>query len=298
MRQTETYARLVISLSEEELFVTLKLLQAPTPVGIDLSRLQNSSNGYSSEHVTDVLSATFRGLVARGYLVPLQENSKQPLPLAPSQELRRQPWTYISLSQIARLLVSTSAFATRSLLLSWHTANGKDLLYIHEHDGSFVITMSPLPGVYTFIALNCWEAVWQFLTGKLAIQECTLPELSLPSIKLRRETLQHLQEYVAQPEEEQRELYTRLTQAGLPSFAVQAMLEMLQQVQVVAGFQMFFRDHKANNGTNSRLTHRMGLMITARNLLVAEPQHETSEMLLIRQATVREVENIVHALWS
>src|SRR5579884_1360667 len=182
MSQIETYPQLVISLSEEELFVVLKLLQAPMIMGIDLSRLQNSPDGPGSENVTDVFSTALKGLVARGYLVPLQENSEQPLPLAPSQELRGKPWKRISLSQIVRLLVSTSAFAARSLLLSWHTINGKDLLYVHERDGLFVVTTSPLPGVYTFTALDCWEAAWQLITSKLALQERTLPEPSLPSI--------------------------------------------------------------------------------------------------------------------
>ncbi len=298
MRQTETYPQLVISLSEEELFVILKLLQAPMIAGMDLSRLQNSSDEPGSENVTDVLSTALKGLVARGYLVPLQEKGEQPLSLAPSQELRGKPWKRISLSQIVRLLVSASAFATRSLLLSWHTINGEDLLYVHERDGLFVATASPLPGVYTFTALDCWEAVWQLITSKLALQERLLPEPSLPSIKLCRKTLKHLQEHAAQPEEEQRELYTHLTQAGFPSFAAQAIVETLQQVQIAVNIQMLAREQEASDQANGKRPYRISLLLTAQTLLVAEPQQEANEMLLIRQATIQEIEAIVQAFWS
>ena len=297
MRQTETYPRLVISLSEEELFVILKLLQAPMIAGMDLSRRQNSSDEPGSENVTDVLSIVLKGLVARGSLVPLQENGELPLSLAPSQELRGKPWKRISLSQIVRLLVSASAFATRSLLLSWHTINGEDLLYVHERDGLFVVTTSPLPGVYTFTALDGWEAVWQLITSKLALQEQTLPKPSLPSITLPRETVKHLQEHAAQPEEEQRELYTCLTQAGLPSSAAQTMLETLQQVQIAANIQMCTSEQEANSQANGKQPYRIGLLLTTHTLFVAEPQQGANEMLLIRQATAQEIEAIVHAFW-
>lgn len=297
MLHTETRPQLVISLSKEELFVILKLLHAPTIAGIDLSIFQDSQE-HQSENVTPILNTALKALVARGYLLPLEKGSEQPLLLASSQEMRSQPWNRASLSPTVQALVSVCAFAIRSLLLSWHTKSGRDLLYVHERDGLFVIVTSLLPEVYTFTALTSWEAAWQFIAHKLSIQERTQPEPSLPRIRLRRETLMSLQKLASQPEEELQTLYTWLTQAGLPSSAAQTILETLKQVQVVAGFQVFTRGQKADDQANGKSPHRIALLLTTHTLLVAEPQQEVDETLLIRQATAQEIESMVHALWS
>lgn len=298
MSHTETRPQLVISLSEEELFVILKLLQAPLIAGVDLSRFSDDTDEHRPESMAEELGTAIRALVARGYLLPFQGHSDQPLVLAPSQELRNQPWTRAGMYNEVRDLISTCAFATRSLLLNWHTRSGKDLLYVHERNGLFVIITSLLPAVYTFTALTSWEDAWQFIAHKLSIQERTLLGPSLPSIKLRHETLMNLQKLASQPEEELQTLYTWLTQAGLPSSAAQTVLETLKQVQIVAGFQVFTGEQEVNDLANDESSHRIALLLTARTLLVAEPQPEADEVLLIRQVTASEIEGMVRALWS
>lgn len=292
-RAEETYPKSVIGLSEEELYVILKLLQAPTIAGVNLSRFQEGSNGHPSEHVTGAISAATKALIARGYLMPLQDKSEQPLIFGPSQEERRQPWHRATLPDEVQVPVVVSAFAAKSLLLTWHTESGRDLLYVHERDGLFVIIASMLVGVFTFTSLTDWEAVWQMIANKFPLQERELLQPPLPTIKLRHETLMSLQEYSSRPEEEQHEFYTRLTQAGLSTSAAQAILEAFKQVLLVATFQMLEKK-KAND----KEPHHITLMITKQCYLVAEPQGDADGTLRIRQATAQEIKDMVYALWS
>ncbi|HEY7414166.1 MAG TPA: hypothetical protein VH593_03160, partial [Ktedonobacteraceae bacterium] len=237
-RAEGTYPQSVIALSEEELYVILNLLKAPMIAGINLSSFQDGSNGHPSEHTTGALSAATRSLIARGYLMPLQGQSEQPLIFGSSQEVRKQSWNRATLPDEVQVPVVVSAFAAKSLLLTWHTASGRDLLYVHERDGLFVIIAGMLAGVFTFNSLTDWEAVWQTIANKFPLEERQSPQPPLPTIKLRHETLMNLQQYTSQPEEEQRAFYTRLTQAGIPSSAAQALLEAFKEVLVVATFQM------------------------------------------------------------
>jgi hypothetical protein len=292
-RAKETYPQSVMGLSEEELYVILKLLQAPMIAGVDLSRFQEGSNGHQSEHVTGAISAATKALIARGYLMPLHDKSEQPLIFGSSQEERRQPWHRASIPDEVQIPVAVSAFAARSLLLTWHTASGRDLLYVHERDGLFVIIASILVGVFTFTSLTDWEAVWQTIANKFPLEERELLQPPLPTIKLRHKTLMDLQEYSSRPEEEQREFYARLIQAGLSSSAAQAMIETLEHVLLVATFQMLEKK-KADDGQ----PHHITLMITKQCYLVAEPQGDADETLRIRQVTVQEIKDMVYALWS
>jgi hypothetical protein len=296
MQRSETQPQLVMSLSEEELFVALKLLQAPMIAGIDLSKFHHGPNERSTENVLAALGAAFKALVARGYLIPLDERSEHPLIFAPSEELRNQPWTHVSLRQEVQALVGTSASAARSLLLSWHTTRGNDLLYVHERDGLFVVNTSPLAGVYTFTALASWEETWQIIASKLTIQEQMQPEPPLPTIKLRPETLTSLREKSSSPDD-LHELYTRLTQAGVSHPTAQVLLEALNQVLLVANVQMMARNSEMHDRANGRKPQQFSLVITKQASFVVD-HDETGEMLLMRQATAQEIEERVHALWS
>lgn len=289
----KTYPQAVIGLSEEELYVILKLLQAPMIAGVNLSRFQEDSNGHPSEHVAGAISAATKALIARGYLMPLQDESEKPLIFGSSQEERRQPWHRATMPDEVQVPVVVSAFAAKSLLLTWHTASGRDLLYVHERDGLFVIIASILTGVFTFTSLTDWEAVWQTIANKFPLQERELLQPPLPTIKLRHETLMSLQAYSSQQEKEQHEFYTRLIQAGLSTSAAQAILEAFKEVLLVATFQMLEKK-KAND----KQPHHFTLMITKQCYLVAEPQNDADETLLIHQATAQEIAARVHELWS
>jgi len=243
--------------------------------------------------VTGAISAATKGLIARGYLMPLQDESEKPLIFGPSQEERRQPWHRATMPDEVQVPVAVSAFADKSLLLTWHTASGRDLLYVHERDGLFVIIASMLVGIFTFTSLTDWEAVWQTIANKFPLQEQEQLQPPLPTIKLRHETLMSLQEYSSRQEEEQHEFYTRLIQAGLSTSTAQAILEIFKQVLLVATFQMLEK-----NKANDKQPHHLTLMITKQCYLVAEPQGDADGTLRIHQATAQEIKDIVYALWS
>jgi hypothetical protein len=288
----ETLARISFTLSREEVFVILHLLKASELPGVDLSGLRAGPDGEEPEGLAYSLDAAIKSLVARGYLIPLRSWSDEPLACAPPTEASQQRWARVSIQPEVMALMGVCAFPAKSLRLRWRKASGEDMLYIHEREGLVVVNTSSLPEIYTFTALENWEAALSVIENILEIAEQHASEPPLPMARLDAETLTAIRNELHK--NELNEVLDRF-RAGLPALTEWTFAETILHATAFASMTVSRKDKSVTSDIEQQ---RLSVVLTANTCFVLEPQAKDSEAMQVYQASATEVRKRVSALWS
>jgi hypothetical protein len=189
-------------------------------------------------------------------------------------------------------LMGVCAFPAKSLRLRWRKASGEDMLYIHEREGLMVVNTSPLPEIYTFTALENWEAALRVIESILEIEKQRASEPPLPTARLDAKTLEAIRN-----EWDKNDIDKVLDRfrAGLPALTEWTFAETLTQAAVFASMTMSRKDNPVTSDTEQQ---RLSVVLTANSCFMLEPQDQNSKAIQVYQASATEVQKRVSALWS
>jgi len=206
-----TMQRVVVSLSREELYVIMRLLNASQLPGFDLTWLNATPDGEVPDNVRQTLDVAANALIARGYM-SLQE---------PVETEKVQ----INIPSPVIALVGACIFGENSILLSLHTPDGPKLTYLHQLRELGVVHTVPLPDVHQFEALNGREGVLSVMNDMLNLQEQSVS--TLPASKVLAVNMQIARDAaIAGKVDEAVELLVR---GGLPAATAQELGKAMKE---------------------------------------------------------------------
>lgn len=215
-----------LRLSQAELFVLVRLLKATGIPGMDFTEFHTLADP-PPEMLTQTLDTAVKALVARGYLVPLPGAgaSQQPTPAYLDPAADQPGWKKVGIPGGVVTLLGICAFPERSLSLTWRTARGVNLLWLHERERPPVAVTSPLPDIYQFTALPDWPAAQHIIGEVLGLKEQQVPRWPLDAGNIRLDMLSHV--YKALKQNDAAGALLLLTEGGLPEPTAQSFLDAL-----------------------------------------------------------------------
>lgn len=206
-----TLQRIAISLSREELYVVMRLLKATQLPGFDLSWLNAAADGTVPDDVHHALEVATNALIARGYLTPQEPSAAESLKV-------NMPSPVIA-------LVGTCAFGVDTILLSLHTGNGLQLMYLHELGELGVVHTMPVPDIHQFEAIEGHAGILHVVEEMLDLSSQTAT--TLPAGKALAVDVQAARDAaLAGKMEEAVEL---LVQGGLPVVTAEALSRAMKE---------------------------------------------------------------------